>query len=161
LRFRRSSDRLLQQTHQLAKGLVYDDRVAIMDPISEYQKWKQQGESLRTHAKQAMEARFRELLSEAAQIAEDYKGDFGTALKPPAGITAFRYKAAGSKSRKAARKAEKPAAAPDPRIAGLERRRTQIQKKIQAAKGAGKPTRNLEDKLYEVEDELRLAGHAA
>jgi hypothetical protein len=37
----------------------------------------------------------------------------------------------------------------------------QIQKKLEAAKGAGKPTKNLEDKLYEVEDELRLAGHAA
>ena len=28
--------------------------------ISEYQKWKQQGEDLRIKAKQAMEARFRE-----------------------------------------------------------------------------------------------------
>jgi hypothetical protein len=133
-----------------------------MDPISEYQKWKQQGESLRTQAKQAMEARFRELLSEAARIAEDYRSDFGAALKPPAGVTAFRYKGAGNKSRKGVKKTEKaPVAAPDPRIAGLERRRAQIRKKIEAAKGAGKPTKNLEDKLYEVEDERRLAGHAA
>ena len=62
-----------------------------MDPISEYQKWKQQGESLRAQAKQAMEGRFRDLLTEAA----------------------------------------------------------------------GKPTKNLEDQLYEVEDDLRLAGQAA
>jgi hypothetical protein len=137
-----------------------------MDPISEYQKWKQQGESLRTQAKQAMENRFRELLAEAAGIAQEYQRDFGASLKPPATITAFRYKkAAGQKPKKAAKAApprqKEPVAAPDPKLAELERRRVQIQKKLEAAKGAGKPTKNLEDKLYEVEDELRLAGHAA
>jgi F0F1-type ATP synthase membrane subunit b/b' len=133
-----------------------------MDPISEYQRWKQQGEQLRAQAKQAMEVRFRELLSEAAQIAENYRNDFGGPLKAPAGITAFRYKAAG-KSKKAAKKVEKPAPAPvDPKVAALQKRRAQIQKKIEEAKAAAKPTKNLEDKLYEVEDDLRLAGgHAA
>ena len=136
-----------------------------MDPISEYQKWKQQGESLRAQAKQAMETRFRELLSEAAGIAQEYQRDFGASLKPPATITAFRYKrSVGQKPKKAAGPKPK-APAPDPQIsreiAGLEKRRVQIQKKLEAAKGAGKPTKNLEDKLYEVEDELRLAGHAA
>jgi hypothetical protein len=129
-----------------------------MDPISEYQKWKQQGESLRAQAKQAMETRFRELLLEAAGIAQEYQRDFGSSLKPPATITTFRFKtAAGHKPKKA----KAVISAPDPKIAGLERRRVQIQKKLEAAKGAGKPTKNLEDKLYEVEDELRLAGHAA
>jgi len=134
-----------------------------MDPISEYQKWKQQGESLRTQAKQAMETRFRELLLEAAGIAQEYQRDFGSSLKPPATITTFRFKtAAGNKSKKAkAAITPKSTAAPDPKIAGLERRRVQIQKKLEAAKGAGKPTKNLDDKLYEVEDELRLAGQAA
>jgi hypothetical protein len=141
-----------------------------MDPISEYQKWKQQGESLRAQAKQAMETRFRELLAEAAHIAQEYHRDFGTSLKPPAMITTFRYKAAAGKAKKAARSVEKSSrgaaeskvpAPPDPRIAGLEKRKAQIQKKLEAAKGAGKATKNLEDQLYEVEDELRLAGHAA
>ncbi|HEX4278481.1 MAG TPA: hypothetical protein VHZ74_24165 [Bryobacteraceae bacterium] len=135
-----------------------------MDPISEYQKWKQQGAQLRTEAKQAMEVRFRELLSEAARIAEDYRNDFGGPLKAPAGITAFRYKAAAGKTKKAAKKAEKPPpAAPvqskaDPKFSALQKRRAQLQKKLEEAKGAGKPTKNLEDKLYEVEDDLRLAG---
>ena len=62
-----------------------------MDAISEYQKWKQQGESLRAQAKQAMESRFRDLLIEAAQIAQEYQRDFGQSLKPPATITTFRY----------------------------------------------------------------------
>jgi hypothetical protein len=53
------------------------------DGISEYQKWKQQGDDLRLKAKQSMESRFRELLSEAARIAEEYRHDFGSVLKPP------------------------------------------------------------------------------
>src|SRR2546421_8942519 len=63
------------------------------DVISEYQRWKQQGDDLRLKAKQAMESRFRELLSEAARIAEEYRADFGGVLKPSSPITAFRYKA--------------------------------------------------------------------
>jgi hypothetical protein len=54
-----------------------------------------------------------------------------------------------------------PATPPNPKIAALEKQRAQLQKKIEAVKGAGKPTKNLEDRLYEIEDELRLAGHVA
>ena len=122
-----------------------------MDAITEYQKWKQQGESLRTQAKQAMESKFRDLLLEAAKIAQEYHRDFSATLKPPATITAFRYKT-GANS-----KPKKPVERPNPVLAGLQTRRGQIQKKIEAAKTAGKPTKNLEDRLYEVEDELRLA----
>jgi hypothetical protein len=138
-----------------------------MDAISEYQKWKQQGESLRAQAKQAMETRFRDLLVEAAGIAQEYYRDFGAALKPPTPITAFRFKSAsGQKAKKTTQPApvkrqETPAAAPNPKIAGLQKRRAQIQKKLEAAKAAGKPTKNIEDALYEVDDELRLAGNAA
>jgi hypothetical protein len=71
------------------------------DVITEYQKWKHQGEDLRVQAKQAMEARYRDLLSEAVGIAEEYRADFGSPLEPPAPITAFRYKAtAKSKARR-------------------------------------------------------------
>ncbi len=131
-----------------------------MDAISEYQKWKQQGESLRAQAKQAMEGRFRDLLVEAAQIAQEYQRDFGQSLKPPTTVTAFRYKAAtGHKPKKVAAKNEAPRqAAPNPKITELQKRREQIQKKLDAAKTAGKPTKNLEDRLYEVDDEIQLAG---
>jgi hypothetical protein len=130
-----------------------------MDAITEYQKWKRQGESLRLQAKQAMETRFRDLLLEAAHIAQEYHRDFGSALKPPAAITTFRYKTGASKAKKPA---PKPVAAPapNPKIAGLQRQRVQLQKKLEAARTTGKPTKNLEDKIYEVEDELRLSENA-
>ena len=123
------------------------------NPISDYQKWKQQGASLRAKAKQAMESRYRDLLLEAVQIAHEYHADFGGALKPPAGVTAFRFKAG-------ARKTPKPSAPPkaDLKVAALQKSLALTTKKLEAAKGAGKSTKNLEDRIYEIEDALRLAG---
>jgi len=136
--------------------------------ISEYQKWKQQGEDLRIQAKQAMESRFRELLAEAVEIAEEYRADFGGPLKPPPPVTAFRYKAHAKAKAKKAAKPKAPAKTapreepkpqkPDPKIAGLQKRLATARKKLDDAKTAGTPTRVLEDKIYEIEDELRLAG---
>jgi len=129
--------------------------------ISEYQKWKQHGEALRVQAKQAMETRFRDLLLEAARIGQEYHSDFGVTLKPPPSITAFRYKA-GAKGKKPAKSAPVKAApaakaAVDPKIEALEKKLAQARTKLDAAKTAGKPTKNLEDRIYEIEDDLRLA----
>ena len=125
--------------------------------ISEYQRWKQQGEGLRAQAKQAMETRFRDLLTEAARISQEYQADFGTALKPPPQVTAFRFKAATpAKGKKSVPVAVKTAPAA-PKNAVLEKKLAQAKAKLDAAKAAGKPTRNLEDRVYEIEDEIRLA----
>jgi hypothetical protein len=144
------------------------------DVISEYQKWKQQGENLRAQARQAMEARFRDLLAEAVSIAEEYRRDFGAPLKPPAPVTAFRYKPSGrAKTKKSAKPAAakpgvetprpetKPAAKFDPKVAGLQKRLAAAKKKLDDAKAAGAQTRPLEDRVYELEDALRLAGQPA
>jgi hypothetical protein len=141
------------------------------DIINEYQKWKQQGEDLRVQAKNAMENRFRDLLCEAVHIAEEYRTDFGAALKPPPAVTAFRYKPSGKlKGKKAAGKGkpaaaveratakpEPPAAKPNPKVAGLQKRLATAKKKLDDAKAGGATTRPYEDKVYEIEDELRLA----
>ena len=144
------------------------------DVINEYQKWKQQGEDLRVQAKHAMETRFRELLTEAVQIAEEYRSDFGAALKPPPAVTAFRYKAtAKPKAKKAAAKAAgkttpakseaapaaqaAPAGKANPKIAGLQKKLATAKKKLEDARTGGATTRPYEDKVYELEDELRLA----
>jgi hypothetical protein len=141
------------------------------DVITEYQKWKQQGEDLRVQAKHAMEARYQELLAEAVQIAKEYLADFGEPLKPPSPITAFRYKgSAKSKPKKAAverptaknlREVPQPApsaAKPNAEIVGLQKRLATEKKKLDKAKASGKPTKAVEDRIYEIEDELRLAG---
>lgn len=137
--------------------------------ISDYQQWKQQGEDLRVKAKQAMESRFRELLVEAVQIAEEYRSDFGAALKPPAGVTAFRYKASSKPKPKKAQKSAvaaknatppAPAAKTNPKIVGLQKRLLAAQQKLEKAKATGVPTKNLEDKIYEIEDAIRLSTQA-
>lgn len=138
------------------------------DIISEYQKWKQQGEDIRTKAKHAMESRFRELLTEAISIAEEYRADFGGPLKPPSPVTAFRYKAPAHGKGKKAAKAKPaakaapvapppPEAKPNPKLAGLQKRLATARKKLEDAKAAGTPSRLLEDRVYEIEDELKLA----
>ena len=133
--------------------------------ITEYQKWKEQGESLRAKAKLAMESRFRDILTEAVEIAQLYRQDFGTALKPPPVVTSFKFKAnvkAKTKKPVKAEKAEKPPAkveakAADPKLAAMRKRLEQTNKKLEAARAAGQSTKNLEDKIYELEDTIRLA----
>lgn len=135
------------------------------DVISDYQRWKQQGEGLRAQAKQAMESRFKELMVEAVHLAEEYRADFGGPLKPPAPVTAFRYKASGRpKPKKVVKAKEEPPTAPppkpDPKLAGLQKKLATARKKLEEAKASGSPTRAIEDRIYELEDDLRLAAQA-
>jgi hypothetical protein len=136
------------------------------DAISEYQRWKQQGQGLRANAKQAIEQRFRDLLTEAMHLSEEYKSDFGKSLSPPPAITAFRYKVGAKRpaTKKAAAPSKpEPKPAPvklDPKIAALTKKLAGAKAKLEAAKAAGTPTKNLEDKVYELEDDLRLAQSA-
>ncbi|MFB3827566.1 MAG: hypothetical protein ACE15B_12410 [Bryobacteraceae bacterium] len=136
------------------------------DVIAEYRRWKQQSEELRAKAKQAMEVRFRDLLAEAVAIAEEYRADFGGVLKPPPAVTSFRFKAGARKPRKPraaaksagpAPKPQPPAARPNPKEARLLKRLDTAKRKLDAAKAAGAPTKDLEDKVYEIEDDLRLS----
>ena len=140
------------------------------DVISDYQKWKQQGENLKSQAKHAMETRFRELLTEAATLSEEYRADFGAILKPPAHITAFRFKTVGKSRAKKPAPAKTPVAKPaetvrpsskeekaDPKVVSLQKRLLTAKKKLEDAKAAGTPARVLEDRVYEIEDALRLA----
>jgi hypothetical protein len=150
------------------------------DVIIEYQKWKLQGEDLRTKAKLAMETRFRDLLLEAVKVAEEYHADFGGVLKAPPAITTFRYKAGKIKKQRPGaakpgatkpgtgepKKAAAPAVPdkkmavpvkPDRKIVGLQKRLQTARRKLDAAKSAGAPTRDLDDKVYELEDALKVA----
>ena len=137
------------------------------DVISDYHRWKQQGEDLRTKARQAMESRYRDLLLEAIKIAEEYRADFGGTLKPPPAVTAFRYKTNLKKSTRpkattktapsVVAKVEQAPAKPSQKTLRLQKSLETARKKLQAAKAAGTPTKNLEDKVYEIEDDLRLA----
>jgi len=97
------------------------------------------------------------------RIAEEYRADFGGALKPASPVTSFRYKASAHKAKKAVKKATPPAppkAEPNPKVAALQKRLATARKKLEDAKTSGAGTRVLEDKIYEIEDDLRLASAA-
>ncbi len=142
------------------------------DPIVDYLEWKKQGGELRARAKQAIEVRFRELLTEAAQLAEAYKEDFGVSLAPPSSVTVFKFKVGAKKPVKKAAPAAAPgkaapvavvapaAASVDPKIVALEKQLAGARKKLEAAQAKGASTKNLEDRIYELEDDLRLATHS-
>ena len=77
-------------------------------------------------------------------------------------MTSFRYKAAAhGKGKKAVKPKAAPAPAPapeakpNPKVAGLQKRLATARKKLEDAKTAGTPTRVLEDRVYEIEDELK------
>jgi hypothetical protein len=100
------------------------------------------------------------LLTEAMSLAEEYRADFGAAMKPPPAVTAFRFKTASRAKAKKVAKApavKAPEAKPDAKVAGLQKQLAAAKKKLEDAKAANSPTRKLEDRIYEIEDELRLA----
>jgi hypothetical protein len=157
--------------HRRSARQVIDEGIGMNNIISEYQKWKQQGEDLRVQAKQAMESRYRELLVEAVRIAEEYRSDFGAPLKPPPGVTSFRYKASGKLKPKKTQKPKIPAkdVSPPPRAiqktnpkaAGLQKKLATAMQKLEQAKANGAPTKNLEDRIYEIEDAIRLSAEGS
>jgi hypothetical protein len=53
--------------------------------------------------------------------------------------------------------AEIPAASPSPKIVMLEKRLASEKRKLESAIKAGKPEKPIKDRIYEIEDELRLA----
>jgi hypothetical protein len=111
------------------------------------------------------------LLADAVKIAEEYRADFGAPLKPPPGITSFRYKSSGKPKPKktqqpktAAKDASPPARAiakTNPKTAGLQKKLAAAQQKLDQAKANGSPTKNLEDRIYEIEDAIRLSAQAS
>jgi hypothetical protein len=101
-------------------------------------------------------------------IAEEYRSDFGAPLKPPPAVTSFRYRASARAKAKKANKQpiikapeiphpEPKDQKPDPKLAGLRKQLATAKKKLEDAKTAGSPSRKLEDRIYEIEDALRLA----
>jgi hypothetical protein len=93
---------------------------------------------------------------------------------PPSPVTAFRYKAHAKTRSKGAGKPKsagkvvhaEPQTEPAPqkpnrKIGRLQKRLATGERKLEEAKAAGKPTRPLEDTIYEIEDSLRLAGQTS
>lgn len=124
--------------------------------IDQYRQAKSEYLRLRNQAKKELIARFHQAANEMFQIQRELLEDFGEKIAIPS-------KAKKSRAAKPAKTAErKAAAAPipsvsSPHVVALQQQLQRARKKLADTQAAGKPTKAAEDRIYELEDAIRLA----
>jgi hypothetical protein len=119
--------------------------------LEQYREAKNSYLKLKNQAKKELIARFNELAAEMLQIQRELLEDFGEKIAMP-------VKAKKPKPAKAApptAPAPEPAP-PSPKLAGLQKQLETQKKKLADAKSANKSTKVIEDRIYELEDAIRL-----
>lgn len=128
-----------------------------MSPTLEaYREAKANYNKLRAQAKKELIARFHELAAELLAVQKELLEDFGEKIALPA-------KGARKTARpKASAPAPVPAPpeAPSPKVAALRKQLEKQRQKLAGLQAAGKPSKAVEDRIYEIEDEIRLAAGA-
>ena len=124
------------------------------DTIEQYREAKNTYIRLRNQAKKELIARFHRLADELLQIKQELFEDFGEKITLPAKPKRTRPARAAAS---AGGEPVKPPASPSPRVQALEKKLALQKKKLNEAQTAGKPAKAIEDRIYELEDELRLA----
>lgn len=130
--------------------------------IDEYREAKNTYFKLRNEAKKELIARFHELAQELLQVQRELLEDFGEKIaiptKPKKGRAARSAKSAKSaKTSGSTPTNNAPAPSTSPKITQIQKQLQQQKKKLTDAQSAGKPTKAIDDRIYELEDELRLA----
>lgn len=120
--------------------------------LDQYRSAKSDYLKLRTQARKELISRFHELANELLRVQSELLEDFGEKLALP--TKSKRMKANPSST---AEVAAPGAQAASPKIAAIRKKLDLQKKKLAEAKSAGKPTKPVEDRIYELEDELRLA----
>lgn len=125
--------------------------------IEAYREAKTSYLKLRNEAKQELIARFNELANELLQLQRELLEDFGQKVTIP--TKAKKPKAVKPAATKAAAAPVTPAAEPkvSAKSAGLRKQLDRQKKRLTELQAAGKPTKSVEDRIYEIEDELRLS----
>ena len=131
---------------------------AMSQTLEQYREAKNNYLKLRTQAKKELIARFHEVAAELLQLQRELLEDFGEKVAmPPKGKKAKPSKPAPSR---AAEAPTPPPAAPSPKAIALNKQLQTHKKKFADAQAAGKPTKVIEDRIYEIEDALRLLAEA-
>jgi len=116
--------------------------------LDQYRAAKADYLKLRNQAKKELIARFNELANELLSIQRELLEDFGEKVSVP---SKPKKKPAGTTT-------AAPSAAPsDGRVAAIQKKIDGQKKKLTDLQTAGKPIKTVEDRIYELEDELRLA----
>ncbi|MDQ2774474.1 MAG: hypothetical protein M3Y57_06040 [Acidobacteriota bacterium] len=118
--------------------------------IEQYREAKATYQKLHNQAKRELIARFNQLASEVLQIQRELKEDFGHKVTIPT-------KAKSARAGRTAAPKEPEPPAPNPKVVALEKRLEVQKKRLEGAMAEGKPEKAIKDRIYELEDELRLA----
>lgn len=138
--------------------------------LDQYREAKQNWLKLRNHARKELVARFHEVAAELLQIQKELLEDFGEKVSMPLKAKKTVAKkaiaptvlptVAVSVAAKPTQASAKPApipAKPTPVTSALRKKLEAQNKKLVEAKLAGKPTKAIEDRIYEIEDDIRVA----
>ena len=134
--------------------------------VDAYREAKTTYLKLRDQAKKDLLVQFHQLASQLFQIQRELQEDFGVKVPIPSKPKGRLPKAtaAGSKypasSKQIETKAPETKVATSPAITAIEKRLVLQQRKLEEAGRAGKGTQTIKDRIYELEDELRLARNA-
>jgi hypothetical protein len=125
--------------------------------IDQYREAKNSYLRLKNQAKKELLARFHEVAAELLQLQRELLEDFGEKVSIPAKPKKPRAgKAAKAAKQEAKPTPEVPPAPPSPKVLELQKQLDRQKKRLADAQAGGKPTKALEDKVYELEDEIRL-----
>ncbi len=122
--------------------------------LDQYREAKSSYLKLKNQAKKELIARFNELASEMLQIQRELLEDFGEKIQMPS--KPKKAKHAKPVAAPAPVSTPSPAAPPSPKTIVIQKQMEAQKKKLAAAQAAGKPTKAIEDRMYELEDALRL-----
>ena len=117
--------------------------------IDQYREAKSQYLKLRNQAKKELIARFHELSGELLRVQRELLEDFGEKIAISAKPKKVRAKAAATVS--------EVETTPEPaKVAAIQKQIERQKKKLADTQAANKPIKTVQDRLYELEDELRL-----
>jgi hypothetical protein len=121
--------------------------------LDQYRQAKNDYLKLRNQAKKELIARFNELASELFQLQRELLEDFGEKIAIPTKPKTTRA------TKPAIKQLPAPAApaAPTAAVISLQKQIERQRKKLSEIQAAGKPVKATEDRIYELEDALRLA----
>lgn len=127
--------------------------------LGQYRQAKLDISKLHGAAKKELVTRFHELANELLLVQKELREEFGVKLTVPAKPKPARTKklaAPATKTSDRQKEMAKPAASPG-ESAAIEKKLVVQHRKLEEASKAGKSDRLIRDRIYELEDDLRLA----
>jgi hypothetical protein len=120
--------------------------------LAQYRQAKQDISKLHGAAKKELIGRFNELANELLQIQRELREEFNVKLVIPS-----KPKARPRKTIPDTIKQPEKQPAVSAQVTSIERKLAARKRKLEEAAKSGKPEKPLKDRIYELEDELRLA----